>query len=337
MEIKQYLPNKDNIFVYACIILVVLLCISLKSCYDESKEKQYIQTTQISQQQLQDNITRSLSEYVTKQDLVELSNQSSINLDIIKKDLDKLDGKITGLQTVKVVSQGYQNYDTGSSYVTPVSTVQQPVVLCNGQEIKCPNIDKYNYLGTKQTLLFNERFSNIQLPIGNVSFSANREKPWDLEIKSREYRMDTVFSTLRDGRHVLYNKFMIDVDGNRYEIKDIQGKYSEEYPGDEFMWNNPKLYLGFNSGYGFNQDFSNSVGLHFSMLSYGKYYLSPDFNFLILGAGIDLNKKFVGMVTPANVNLNKLVNILHNVYVGPTIGMNTDKEVLLTLGLQVGL
>ena len=292
--IIQDILTRANVMTVSTILLTLTLIFSLKSCDDAKKQQAQIESTVISQKELQDNITRSLSKFASKDDLEEIAKQNKINLDVIRSDLSKLDGKIVGISTVSVTSQGYQ-YNSASSWVSPSDIpVEHPVVLCSdGKELPCPNPDKYHYLGTVQHLTLSEKFKDINIPFGDVAFSASKDKPWDLDVKSRTYKLNTVIITTQDSRQILYHKMKIDVDGKSYEVPGLQATYTQQYPTASFSWWNPKLYMGLNSGYSFSQEFNNSVGLHFSVMSYGKEYLSPDYNFFVLGVGVDLNKHFV--------------------------------------------
>lgn len=313
-----------------------LLCAGTFIVYKQieiSARQEAIEKQVVAQKELADNIMRSMSQYASKQDIEKFAKDGNINLEAIKKDLDLLNAGVTAINQVLVSSKG-QRVTGGSSSGTTVNPNPTP--------IDPKNPDPYNYHSNRQILQLSEEFDNIQVPIGNVGFSAWQEKPWDYTILPRQYKLTTVIGTDEEQRHYVYNKFAVNVNNKDYDIKIAQSKTLEEYPSAKFSFWNPKLHMNVGGGLQLNTApprGDGSAGVALALMSYGRYKTSPDLSLLQIGVGyqFDSQRPYLSL-NPINYNIGKLLpgNIANNTYIGPTVQLNTAGNVLVGAGLSIG-
>ena len=293
-----------------------------------------MQQSVVSMQQLQDNIIRSQSQLVSKQDLTDFANQNQINLNAIETNLSSMQATLTGINAINVNSTGQDNNNVPSTNTTPNTTpVPVPTVTCNGQQIPCPNDDPFGYQANEQNLSLNEPFGATQVPIGQVGFVASQKAPWDLDIYPRKYTVVNVLGTATDGSHYVYNKFTINSNGKDYPVDITNAQYKEELPAPSFSWWNPRLFMGVSASVD-----ASSVPLHgeispelnVGLMSYGKTKTNPDISVLQAGVGYGAVSHTATLnLNPVNFNLGSFMNttLVNNTYIGPSIQMNTHGDI----------
>jgi hypothetical protein len=316
----------------AAVVLLVLalLAFVIKVQHDTIERLKYIETSVVESKQIGEDIVRAQSSYVTKKDLDRAIKDQGLDLKAIKKDLGVLGADVKGLNTITVVTPGYNGNNipstgTGDPNPDPPDPTE-------------PVLDKYGYFAATQKLRLTEPFGDDKaVPFGEVGFSAWQEKPWDLEILPREYRSQTVLGQDRDGRHYAYSRFQIEVDGKTYTVPIAEAKLIEEYPSPAFSFN-PRLYLGIDGGGIANPpahaELTPSLGLSF--FSYGKTKVSPDWSFLYLGLGYATQHQApVLLLAPANYNVAKPIPFMDNFHVGPAVSVDVDGNIGLYIGGRV--
>lgn len=321
---------KRNIIIGAGIVVfIAVLCLIIKYQNDMLEKQELLEKSIIEQKQLTDNIIRSQSSLMTKKELKKYADDLDINLKAIQKDLDKLNGDVEGIQTIKVSSTGYYNTNIPSTTTTPNT---------NPNPIDPSNPDPFKYQSNRQVLSLRENFNNTEIPIGEVGFSAWQQKPWDVKILDREYNVVSVLGQDENGRHYTYNKFFINVDGKKYELKIDESKFVEKLPRSKFRFD-PRLYAGMDMGAYLTQpSFATIPNLQIDLFSYGKVKPDPDWTFLGLGMGYEFVDNQVGfVVSPVQYNIGHNLPLVNNVFIRPTVLGTLQGDFAVMMGVGFGL
>lgn len=331
-------------------ILLVLLLAALgfviKQQLDAKFQNDRLNQQLVEMKHLQDGIVRSQSKYVTKDDFDDFSKKMDLDLDAIQDDLDQFDADIKGLSKVVVTSLGYRATGLPSAGTTPrPNDPNNPLPTCPDGTV-CE--DTYGYLTNAQHLNLNEPFdNNVNVPFGDVTFEAWKENPWSINILPRKYKLSTVLGQDEEGRHYVYNRFQIETNGETHNIPIEQSEFVEQFPESKFRFD-PHINLGVSLGPSFHTGNLSSdqprvmaefiPALDVSFFSYGQTKLSPDWRFLGIGAGYASRSVDMAIViNPIDYNVGEHVPLVHNMYVGPTLGVNMEGQVFLGGGLRVSL
>ncbi len=311
------------------VVLVGALGFIIYKQVEISKRQEAIEQNIVAQKQLVDGIVRSQATWATRDDVERFIKDNNVNLKAIKEDLDKLNAEVTSINVAIATSKGQSG--------THIPTKPGPIV--NPNPIDPKNPDPYGYMKQQQTLALNEDFGTVKVPIGSVGFSAWQEKPWNYDIKGREYKVATVVGTDDNQRQYFYNKFTVKVDNKEYDVPITTATTQQVYPEAKFSWFNPRLYLGADGAVGLNPvrgEFSPNINLQ--VMSYGRYKNQPDWSLLQVGVGYGVvSERPQITVTPAAYNIGKPIPLINNTYVGPSISVGTDGNVSVGGGIRVGL
>ncbi len=291
-----------------------------------------MQNQMIEQKELADNIMRSQNNVVTKDDLVKMIKDNNIDLDAIQKDLDLLHAEIAAVNIMVAKSQGQH----GTNIPTTPGTGTNP------KPVDPSNPDPFDYMKRQQTLSLFEQFGGTKIPFGSVGFSAWQEKPWDFDIKAREYHVATVVGTDENERKHFYNKFTIKVDGKDYEVPITSAVTEQTLPEPKWHWWNPKVFL--TAGGGINVTSlpvsgTANIGATFGFMSYGRYRPTPDISVLQTGIGYSTNdNEFAVIINPVAFNIGNAVNtdVLKNTYIGPSVQISHTGQVFVGPQVSVG-
>lgn len=321
--------------ILTAIVIIVLICTGGFVIYkqiENSRRLDTIQNSIIQQKDLLDNISRAQAQYVSREDLDKFAKEQNINLDAIKKDLESLDAQVKAINTITVISQPQNHTDIPSTDTTPNPTDPNNPVD--------PKNDPYGYLTNVQHLQLNEKFSNVEVPFGIVSFSAFRKNPWDVAVNERQYNVTSVLGMDEDGRHFSYSKLAIITGGKTYDIKIDRNQFVEEYPSAKMHWFNPRLFAQVNGGIGISQlpvkgEFTPAVSV--GIMSYGKTRVNPDLSILQVGVGYGtVNRSLEFTISPIQYNFGRHIPLMANTYGGPVLQVNTNGAVTVGAGLSVG-
>jgi hypothetical protein len=332
---------KIKILISICVIFV--LSILLLICYNQynlTQQQKRIETEIVKQKDLAGNITRSMNEYATKKDIESYIQNNNLNLKAIQDDMKLLSAEISAVNDYTVDSIGYHKTNISSTHIGETNPDPKiPTVECNGQQIPCPNTDSFGYLKNQQMLTLYEPFVNVNVPIGEVGFSAWQQKPWEVKILPRTYHMTSVVGTDENQRQYFYNKVSVSVEGKTYDVKISTATTKQEYPEASFNWWNPRLFMGIDGGLNLSQMSGEaSPNLDVGFMSYGRFKNQPDFSFLQLGLGFGIdNKKIQFVVTPFTYNVGKHIPLMNNVYVGPSLYIGSNGDISIMGGLRTAL
>jgi hypothetical protein len=297
--------------------------------YQITKRQDAIQTQMTEMKQLADNISRAQTNWATKGDLETIAKQNDISLQPIKDDLQTLKASLTAINVVSVQSGSQVINNVPSTSTTP-----------NPNPSNTPSTNITNeYANNRQVLQLNEKFSNVDVPFGEVGFSSWQDKPWDLSIKSREYKVSTVLGTDKNQKQYAYNTFSIKVDNKEYPVKINSNNFSQEYPSPSFSFWNPRLYLGVNGGIDVNQFHGElTPDISVAFMSYGKYETQPDLSILQVGVGYGaISKRPQAVITPITYNVGQHIPLMTNLHVGPTLQLGTNGDITVGAGLKLGM
>lgn len=344
------MSTKVKIIVVCLIVSVIgFLCFWIQKQNSEIAKLKASNNELIQQKELGDGTVRSSSTFASKKDIETLISDLDINLKELKKDISENNSTINGLQNLVIQSKGYIVKDVQSSVKTPGKNtdgtpVTVPVVTCDsGQSIECP--DEYGYLTNRQQITILEKFDNTFIPLADVGFSSWKEKPWDYRVYSRNYNVTTVVALDENGRNTFYNKVTIDSDNKKYTIHINNSEFIQIEPKSKFRFN-PRLYFGIDAGlvvgtkYGLFPESLGEIipGLQVSIFTYGKTKLDTEWSFLHIGLGYGvLNKTIAATISPVNYNIGKPIPLIENLFLGPTISIDTNGHIGILLGLKVGL
>jgi hypothetical protein len=324
------MPLYQKILIWVGAVLVVgALGFIIYKQQQISERQTMIEQNVIAQKQLVDGIVRSQTTWASREDIEKFIKDNGVNLRAIQDDLDKLHAEVSAVNVAVATSRG----QTGTHIPT------KPGPNTNPNPVDPKNPDPYGYMKQQQTLALNEDFGSVKVPIGSVGFSAWQEKPWNYDIKQREYRATTVVGTDENQRQYYYNKFTVKVDSKEYALPITTATAEQVYPEAKFSWWNPRLYLGADGAIGLNPvrgEFSPNVNLQ--VMSYGRYKTQPDWSILQVGAGYGtVSQRPQLTITPVSYNIGKPIPLIHNTYVGPSLSVGTDGNVFVGAGVRVGL
>lgn len=330
------LTSKILLFLFGMLMLCAGTFIIYKQI-EISNRQATIESSLVAQKELADNIMRSMSQYASKADVEQFAKDQNVNLDAIKKDLETLNANLVAVNNVIVNSKSQTGTGQSSTHVTPNPDPPKP--------IDPNNPDPYGYLSHRQEFELNEQFDNVAVPFGKVGFSAWKDKPWDYNIQARTYSLTNTIGTDENQRHYVYNKVTVKVGGKDYDLKIASAQTKEELPDAKFSFWNPRLYLGMDGGVRIatvpgagpvRGEASPNVNL--SIMSYGRYKNQPDISVLQVGVGYGIDAQRPNLsLTPIMYNIGKSIPLMNNLYVGPTVHVNTGGDVAVMGGVRVGL
>lgn len=325
------------------ITAIIAICLSAFIIFKQieiSNRQTAIETQVVKQKELVDGITRSMNEYATKNDIEKFIKENGVNLKAIQEDMAKLHAEIQAVNVVTVISTGKQGDNIPSGHTGPDNpNPTTPTVPCNGQNIPCPNADPYGYLQKRQDLPITESFGTLQVPIGEIGFSAWKPAPWTIDIRPRTYKITSVVGVDENQRQYFYNKMSVGVDGKYYDVKIENAATKQVYPTARFSWWNPRIFLGVDGGFNITSSkgaFAPDASI--GIMSYGMYKNQPDFSILQVGAGYDsISKKVQLVITPVTYNVGKHIPLMTNMYLGPSVHLGINGDVAIMGGIRVGL
>lgn len=343
------LDLKDKLIILAATVLTAgTLVFIIYNQHQLSVQNQAIQTQVIATQQLADNISRAQSTWASKADLTNFAKQNDINLQPVLDNLKTLNASLTAINQATANSTGQHATGIGSTGTTPTSPEPVVSVECNGKQIPCPNPDTFGYLAKRQELALNEDFaapagtSAVAVPLGTVGFSANQQKPWDINILPRDYNLITTLGTKDDGtgQQVAFNQLTIKVNGKNYAVPISKNQFLQQFPTAKFSWFNPRLFLGVSGGLDVTSlkgEFSPDVSL--GIMSYGKSLTSPDFSILQVGIGYNVvAQKPQVSIMPFSYNVGQMAKpLINNLYLGPVLDIGINGDITVGAGFRVGL
>ena len=316
-------------------------------CYQQiqlNKQAIAMQTQITAQKTLIDGLTRSSSAWATKDDVASLLASNGVNatdLAAIKSDMSSVKAKLDAANVITVDSTPTHTTNQPSTSVGPANPhPPKPVTenCPNGGTVTCPNGDPFGYAKAPQNFALNEKFGTLSVPFGQSTFDASKADPWSLTTLQREYVVTNVVGTDENQKATVYNKFSIKVDGKIYTAPITTATTETIIPTASWSFN-PKLHLGVDTGVDvthFGAAVTPSVTVQ--VLSYGTDKVQPDLSVLQVGGGYNTVTRVPELVVrPLSYNIGKHIPLMSNLFVGPSIQLGTDGNVILGLGLHTSL
>lgn len=317
---NESIKNK-LLYIQTILLLLTLIIVSVFFFYKKDNENlPYLREIQVKQKQLEDNITRSSSSFVSKEDIKQLLKESKVDLSKIEKDLDNLNAKVDSVNKVQVVSVYQKQENIPTEKTLP--------------KVEPIEIKKEDLKQETQYVSIGEQFKNTRIPIGNVGFSFWRKNPWEYEIYKRNYKITNVIAKDANNNTIVYNKFSINVNDKDYDLEIDSAENVQVMPENKFHLY-PKMFLGFASGYNLNKSFDSSVFLYGNFIQYGQFKNNPKLSIFNLGIGTNFNTYKVSIV-PVFFNLQNVVKFFQNSYIGPgfSYGFNKSYEFNISVALS---
>ena len=286
----------------------------------------------VAQKQLSDNILRSSNKVVSQDDVEKFAKEHGMKLKPIEEDANKEGGTITAANSITIISHPQKGSNISSTKVGESA----PTRITK---------DKYGCLERQQILELKENFSGQSVPIGSVSFEGWKEKPWTENILGRKYSISNVLAKKPDGSLLVYNTFILTVDGKNYTIKIDNAKTVETVPSAKFSWFNPRAFITGGAVFALNDGAKPSfdIGAGVSIFSYGKFTRSPEWTFLGIGGSAAISNngsKPVIFVNPVSYNFGRAIpgDFMSNSYISPTVQFDPVRQTVFGgLNLTIGL
>lgn len=308
------------------IILIVALLLVIKFQQDAANENKQLQQTIVEMQQLQDGTMRSESKFVSDEDLKSLVANQKIDIKEVEKDLKTFGGEVKAIDVVKVITPGKVATNLPSTKIE--NTNPQPTEK-----------DSFHYLLNRQVLSLSEPIGKINVPFGNVGFSAWQKNPWDISISSRKYILSTVIGQDEEGRDYTYHKMLIEAENKTFEIPITEAKISQTLPKSKFYFN-PKLALGVAGGISLIAVPEPEIEpfIEITLASYGKSKTNSEWLFGGIGIGYQSIEKQIDLqVTPVRYNVGYKLPLIDNLNIGPSVSINPKGEFAVYLGISASL
>ena len=308
------------------IILIVALLLVIKFQQDAANENKQLQQTIVEMQQLQDGTMRSESKFVSDEDLKSLVANQKIDIKEVEKDLKTFGGEVKAIDVVKVITPGKVATNLPSTKIE--NTNPQPTEK-----------DSFHYLLNRQVLLLSEPIGKINVPFGNVGFSAWQKNPWDISISSRKYILSTVIGQDEEGRDYTYHKMLIETENKTFEIPITEAKIVQTLPKSKFYFN-PKLALGVAGGISLTPIPEPEIEpfVEITLASYGKSKTNSEWLFGGIGIGYQSIEKQIDLqVTPVRYNVGSRLPLIDNLNIGPSVSVNIKGEFAVYFGISASL
>lgn len=203
-----------------------------------------------------------------------------------------------------------------------------------------PGEDKWGYTKAHKSLKLTEPMSDgSEVPFGTVGFSAWQERPWDLTVAPRSYKLVTVGAVTEDGRHLAYGRLAIEVDGKTYPVPIQSATFYEDVPASRFRWRlKPMLVLDAGIGVLESRDGQVLPGIQVALAGRGVQAQLPDWSFLALGLAYEAVSQGAAVTfTPVAWNIGRVVPFFSNTYLGATVSFSNSGVLAVGGGIRVGL
>jgi hypothetical protein len=327
-------------FVIAVLLIgaVVVGYFAYKSMMDKNEK---LRNEVVQFKQLTESLVRSSTKWATKDELEDdLKNLlTKDDLALLRKDLDKLDSRLTAVgRTVGVVSRKVSELEASDKE----GNETPPVMIC--EETGDP-IDVHGY--TKKVQIKELTDSN-SAPVAKTEFDASKEKPWKYEVYEKEYKLTTVVGEKDSGQLTFHHQLKYSVPSinpeKHYPINLLASDYKQIPSKSKWFWFNPKLDVNFIVGgmvHKFaegpghpNNIFSMGVDLGVSLSSYGETKIDSWFRLFRFGLGYNAERQ-AGTISfaPFSFNVGKPLPLLTNLYFAPQIGVDTGGGITVNMGI----
>ncbi len=309
------------------LLLIGALLLVIKFQQDSANENKQLQQTIVEMKSLQDGTTRSEAKFVSEKNLKQTITDQKIDVKEVEKDLKSFKAEIKTIDVVKVITPG------------KVQTTIPSTQIVENVNPQPTDKDSFHYLLNRQVLLLSEPIGKINVPFGNVGFSAWQKDPWDVSIFPRKYILSTVIGQDEEGTDYTYHKMLIETENKTFEIPITEAKIVQTVPKSKFYFN-PKLALGVAGGISLTAVPEPEIEpfVEITLSSYGRSKTNNEWLFGGIGIGYQTIAKEMDLhVTPVRYNVGYKLPLIDNLNVGPSVSINTKGEFVVYFGISAGL
>lgn len=283
-----------------------------------------------------DGTTKSGSTLTDSKGIEDALNNSGVSVNPITNDISKSGGSITAVNNVSAISVGTHATGISSTKVEKIPVNEGSVVNVDNEKIR-KTVDPFGYLTSIQHLKLSEKFKNLDVPVGEVSFNGSVGTPWSVDIAAKKYNVVTIIAEDENRKPSVYTNLSIEIEGNQYKIPIDMAQLLYKEPPRFFRWS-PRLMIGTSAGLSTQADSVWGPNLGMSIASYGAYKSSPDWYFAVfqIGYSIPNDYGFIGL-SPFLWKASKVIPFTESIYIGPDISFGFNGSILITGGIKVGL
>lgn len=313
------------------ILAILALIFMIKWQHDLSVSQKSIETQMVEMKKFADGVVRSQTNVVSKDDLNTFAKDIGLNITAIQNDVKLLNASIVGISNTQVQTPGFHGNGLGSTSTKADATAPG---------LPLGATDPFGYLKNIQIYSANEPFSNgLNVPFGDFGFSSWKDKPWTVNIYPRDYSVDSVISEDQAGKKFIYNKITIKTQDKTYTVPISNSTFKEALPAPSFSFN-PRIFMSVQAGALINPvpspEAVPSVGV--SLFSYGKTKIDPDVSLLGISLGVEVRAVRPNIaITPIGYNIGHNIPLLHNLFIAPSVSIDTRGSVGVFGGFQVNL
>ena len=309
------------------LLLIGVLLLVIKFQQDSANENKQLQQTIVEMKKLQDGTTRSEVKVVSEKDLKQTITDQKIDVKEVEKDLKLFGAEIKAIDVVKVITPGKVQTTIPSTQVVE-NVNPQPT-----------DKDSFHYLLNRQVLSLSEPIGKINIPFGNVGFSAWQKDPWNISISPRTYVLSTVIGQDEEGTNYTYHKMLIETENKTFEIPITEAKIVQTLPKSKFYFN-PKLALGVAGGISLTAVPKPEIEpfVEITLASYGRSKTDSEWLFGGIGFGYQSIEKEIDLqVSPVRYNVGYKLPLIDNLNIGPSVSVNTKGDFAIYFGISAGL
>ena len=201
-----------------------------------------------------------------------------------------------------------------------------------------------NKLTYEMKEIYSKDAKGNEIPIAWAMYFPNQDsdKKWKTGSYPLEYYTTVVESENKDGSFSraaeahIENNATKESKGKEYPIEITDFKWEKfERKEKSFSWWNPRLGLGLTTT---NNDIAPK--LDFSIASYGKTSVDMDWRFLTFGVGAvqsgsNNSWKTIGSFEPFSWNVGKVLPLIKNMFIAPTVTYDSDAEISIGAGVSI--
>ena len=201
-----------------------------------------------------------------------------------------------------------------------------------------------NKLTYEMKEIYSKDAKGNEIPIAWAMYFPNQDsdKKWKTGSYPLEYYTTVVESENKDGSFSraaeahIENNATKESKGKEYPIEITDFKWEKfERKEKSFSWWNPRLGLGLTAT---NNDIAPKLDL--SISSYGKTSVDMDWRFLTFGVGAvqsgsNNSWKTIGSFEPFSWNVGKVLPLIKNMFIAPTVTYDSDAEISIGAGVSI--
>jgi hypothetical protein len=298
----------------------------------QERQRDQIADLEVSHKNLTSSLQRAETERAKEiSELYNFAKENGYSLDEIKSDLYQLHAQLEAVATTeaKTTTVINKNYYSDNSQTTNPAVPQCPE---DGRPI-----DVHGYTKRAETKYLHD--SN-GMRVADVTFEAALDRPWTTKVYGIRYKILNTVGRTKTGQIILHTELLSEnpeaEPGKTYRVDAVTSKVIQA-PREptRFDWWDPKLYLAGLAGIQAypEVDFSASLGLGFSIFSYGE-----DWRFLGITVAWDAYQNtFRASLVPVLYNLGGPLPFFSDLLLFLDIGADSSASVSVSLGIATTL